>query len=213
MRKEVKNMKKSIVTFAILGVLFGLPLNIVHAQTIQTPNIYNHHADRRADYGPVLLPLSQITGSSQSSLIVMVNGNTYTVNTTANTIFFRRYFGRSMISQFSIGDNVYIRGKWLDFEKTTINADFVRDVSIQEKNDTFIGTLTTMTSNGFVFQSKDLGSLTIVLSSSTKLLDRNGMVITISSMQNGDSLTLDGLYDRTSKIVTATTIKDYSLPR
>ncbi len=148
-----------------------------------------------------------------SSMTVMKNGKTYTVNTSANTVIRRRFTALSSLSQISVGDLVDVWGNWVDVAHTVINASRIRDASIQERRDTFSGTVVSVSSSGFVLASISRGNQTVTVDSSTTLVDRNGQTIALSSIAVGDSIRLDGLWDRTLSTIKATWVKDTSLPR
>lgn len=208
-------MKKSLVTITVLSLVAAIvmPFSVANAQssatTVQSQNLIH----RRKHFGPVILANAIITMINGTSMTVTDNGATYTVLTDTNTVFVRRFFGRSNIGQFSVGDHIYVRGMWSDSAKTIADADYIRDISIQERHDTFSGTVTSLSSNGFDMQSRERGSIPVSVSSNSKLLDKNGNTISLSQISVNDSVTVDGMWDRILNTATATWIKDYSLPR
>lgn len=136
---------------------------------------------------------------------------TYTVNA-GSAIVVRRFWGQSSLSQVSVGDRIRVIGTWTDSTKTTINAFLVRDMSIQEKADTFGGTATALGNNSFTFQSNKRGSWTVNVSDSTKITGRKNASIQFSNIQMNDKLRIDGMLDSANKVITATTIRDLSYP-
>src|SRR3989338_8458088 len=83
----------------------------------------------------------QVTVLAGPTLTVTKDSKTYTVNTFTNTRFRRHFWGKSSISEISVGDNVNVWGKWADDSETSINAVMVRDTSIQKRNGVFVGTV------------------------------------------------------------------------
>ncbi len=137
--------------------------------------------------------------------------NTYTVNA-GSAIVVRRFWGQSSLSQVSVGDRIRVIGTWTDSTKTTINAFLVRDMSIQERADTFGGTVTALGNNSFTFQSNKRGSWTVNVTDSTKITGRKDASMQFSNIQVNDKLRIDGMLDRTNKVITASTIRDMSYP-
>jgi hypothetical protein len=133
----------------------------------------------------------------------------YTVNA-ASAIIVRRFWGQSSLSQISVGDRIRVIGTWEDNAKTTINAFLIRDMSIQEKNDTFGGIVTTLGNNSFTFQSLHRGSWTVNITGSTVLSGRKNVSMQFANIQVHDKLRIDGMIDRANKIITASTILDMS---
>lgn len=152
---------------------------------------------------------STITGTQTNKKTNTIK--TYTVNA-GSAIVVRRFWGQSSLSQVSVGDRIRVIGTWTDSTKTTINAFLVRDMSIQEKADTFGGTVTVLGNNSFTFQSNKRGSWTVNITDSTKITGRKGTAMQFSNIQVNDKLRIDGMFDRTGKVITATAIRDMSYP-
>lgn len=209
-------MKKTLTT-AVAAVVFASSLLPATAFAWTFPSHPFQGPITRRDlnprFGPVLLTHSTINSISGSTLSVSLNNISYTVNTTNTTAFFRRFFAPSFLAQFSVGDIVNVRGAWTDPSHTAINADFIRDTSIQERHDSFVGTVTGLNNSGFTLRSFSRGTLTVIVPSTARLVDRNGSTIFFSSIAVNDSVNLDGLWDRTHTSITATFVRDNSLPR
>jgi len=137
--------------------------------------------------------------------------NTYTINA-GSAIVVRRYWGQSSLSQVSVGDRIRVIGTWTDSAKTTINAFLIRDMSTQERSDTFGGTVSALGNNSFTFQSLHRGSWTVNVSGSTKITGKKGVSMQFSNISVNDKLRIDGMLDRTNKVITATAIRDISYP-
>ncbi len=155
---------------------------------------------------------AKVTAVSAPSLTVSYRNHSYTITTDNSTKIVRRFGAQSSLNQVSVGDHINVAGTWTDTSKTTVLAKLIRDGSIQEKNDTFVGTVSSLTSNGFVLQTMNRGQQTVSTTSTTKIVDRKGMTLALSSIVVNDKVKVDGLWDRTLKTVTATTIRDNSQP-
>lgn len=154
-----------------------------------------------------------VTVISGSTLTVTKEGITYTVSTDANTIFRRRFGGKSQLSEITVNDTVNILGKWQNEEKTQILATHIRDLSIQKRHATFFGIVKTKTDTTLVLTTVTRGEQTITITTSTKLVNRKMEEIKMADIQIGHRVRVKGIWDLTSKSVTETTqIKDFSIP-
>ncbi len=155
---------------------------------------------------------ANVTVINGTSLIVSLKSHTYTIATDNNTKVIRRFGAASSLGQISVGDLINVSGTWTDATKNTVNAKLIRDGSIQERHDTFSGSVISVTGTGFLLQSAKRGQQTVIAGSNTKIIDRKGHTLSISSIVANDKVRVDGLWDRTSKTITATTIRDISQP-
>jgi|ERR1035437_3289739 hypothetical protein len=194
----MKNIFKTVAVFAILVVSLALVNAQAFAKTI--------------GMGPgAHLTGASVTAVSGSTLSVSKGSKSYTVDTTSSTKIIRRFSAVSLLSQISVGDHINIAGTWTDTAKTVINATLIRDGSVQEKNDSFSGSVLSLTSNGFVLQSMKRGQETVVIAPTTKLVGSKKQTITQTSIVVGNKISVDGLWDNTLKTITATTIRDLSI--
>lgn len=155
----------------------------------------------------------KITINNTSSLSVALNkGQNITVNIdSATTKLLRRFGGKADISELQSGDTVRIIGTWTDASHTAVNARIVQDMSIQKKNGTFAGIVQSLTSGGFVLESKARGEQTVTISSGTILRSRKGTTITQDQIVVGNRVTLTGLWDRNAHTITEVSrIRDLS---
>lgn len=146
-----------------------------------------------------------------SSFTVTSNGQTYTVNIDGKTKFRRHFWGKSALSEISVGDKVNILGKFTDSAKTTILARMVRDTSIQKRKGTFFGTVTATGTTLTISTTK--GTESVLFDGSTKLVNRKEQVITSSQINVGDKVRVKGVWDKTLNTITEVTqIKDFTQP-
>lgn len=154
-----------------------------------------------------------VTAINGSSLSVTKDGKTFTINTSTNTQFRRRFWGKSSLTEISINDRVNVIGKWADDLKTTINATLVRDLSIAKRNGTFFGKVTSIGSGTLTIQTLNKGSLTVTIDAGTKLVNRKEQAISASDIKVGDRIRVKGLWDNKNNTITQVKqIKDFSLP-
>jgi hypothetical protein len=133
----------------------------------------------------------------------------YTINA-GSAIVVRKFWGQSSLSQVSIGDRIRVIGTWTDSSKTAINAFLVRDMSIQDRSDRFGGTVSSLGNNSFTFQSKHRGSWTVTVTSQTKITGKKKVSMQFSNINVNDKLRVAGTFDRTGRVITATSIRDMS---
>lgn len=160
---------------------------------------------------PSSIQRATIVSKGTNSIVVSVSsGENVTISVDDNTALRRRYWGKSVLDEFQIGDIVSIFGKWTDEEKTTASARFIRDWSIQKRNGVFFGTVTSVTEKGWVIETKR-GNLTVTAGG--QITNRRGDVIGKSDVINGHRIRVKGLWDRKLNTITEVSgVKDYSLP-
>jgi len=155
--------------------------------------------------------ISAITGTTLT--VKAKDGKTYTVLTDDKTQFRRRFWGKGSLSEMSVGDMVNVIGKWTDDTHTVIQARLVRDLSIKKRNGVFFGTVQSVSSSGFVIQTRKRGTLTMTTSASTKFVNRKEETITKADVIVGHRIRVKGLWDsKLNTLTEVTQVKDFSLP-
>lgn len=154
----------------------------------------------------------KITSLTSSTVTVDNAGVSVTVNVSDKTQLRRRFWGKSVLSEMSVGDNIDVIGKWTDDTKTAINAVLIRDESIQKRFGVFFGTVKSLTSGGFVMTTIHRDDETVTFGSA-KVVNRKGETISSTDVKVGDKVRARGLWDSNLKTVTEVTeVKDFSLP-
>lgn len=150
---------------------------------------------------------------SGTTLSVTKDGKTYAVDTDSSTKFIRHFWGKSSISDISVGDNLNVWGTWTDASDTTIKARLIRDLSIMKRFGTFFGSITSVASDHFTIQTLQRGSQDVYFTNSTKFVNRKEETIVSGDIKSGDRIRVKGLWDKNlNKITDVTQIKDFSLP-
>jgi len=156
---------------------------------------------------------AKITAINGSTLIVNMDGKDYNVLTDDKTKFRRRFWGKSELSEFSVNDLVNVIGRWNNEERTEIKAVLIRNLSIQKRWGVFIGTVKSVSENGFVLTSLKRGDETVVVDSSTKLVNRKMETISLADILVGHRVRVKGMWDSANKTITEVVqVKDFSLP-
>lgn len=156
---------------------------------------------------------AEITAINGSTLTVTKEGKTYTINTSSKTKIQRHFWGKSDLSEFSVGNKVNVWGKWTDDSKTTLDANMLRNLSIMKRHGVFFGTVSSITGGSFVIKSLNRGDQTVLYGANTKFEDRRGTKISASDLKVGHKIRVKGLWDKSNKKITEVEqVKDFSLP-
>lgn len=126
---------------------------------------------------PALVAATKLDGS-----ISTIETNNFTVNGTAvnlvsNTVLLRKYGAKTTLIEFSVGDQVQVLGKWTDGNKTAINARVVRNLSIQKRHGTFLGTVISTASANFIFKPVGRPQMTVTLKNKTNVVVNQKLLI------------------------------------
>lgn len=155
----------------------------------------------------------EVTGKTDSSLTVSSEGKSYTVNVGSNTMIQRHFWGKSSLAEISVGNKVNVWGVFTDDAKTTIDARMIRDLSIMKRLGVFMGKVTSKTDNSLVLNAVARGNQTVTLTDSIKVLNRKGEIILRTDIQEGHTIRVRGMWDKSNNTITEVTeIKDFSLP-
>ena len=160
----------------------------------------------------IVLHNVKITAKDSMALTIDNNGTSVKVNINDKTQLRRKFWGKSDLSEFSVGNYINIIGKWTDDTKTIIDAKLIRNLSIQKRYGVFFGEVKSISESGFVMTSIHREDLTVT-TGTAKLINRKQETITKSDIMVGHRVRIKGLWDVTNKTVTEVgEIKDFDLP-
>ncbi len=163
--------------------------------------------------GRIAVNSGELTKIDGSTLTVVKDDKTYTVFTDDQTQLRRKFWGKSSLSEFSVGDKLNIVGTWKDEAKTQIQARFIKNISIQKRYGVFIGTVSNKTDTGFTFTTVARGVQQVTVTNSVEYTNRKGETINYSDIVNGHRIKVRGLWDSTNSTITEVTkVKDFDLP-
>lgn len=151
-----------------------------------------------------------IIGSNNFSL----NGEdgTFQINITDKTKILRKFGGKSSLSEYSVGDEVVVFGKFTDDTKLIIDTKTVKNNSIQKRPGAFFGKVTVKNSDNFVMETLERGTQTVYFGT-TSIVNRKEITISYSDIKVGERVRVKGVWDKTlSKINEVTQVKDFSQP-
>ncbi|MEK7109830.1 MAG: hypothetical protein AAB876_01265 [Patescibacteria group bacterium] len=151
-----------------------------------------------------------IIGSNNFSL--SGENGTFQINITDKTQILGKFGGKSSLSEYSIGDEVIVFGKFTDDTKLIIDAKTVKNNSIQKRFGAFFGKVTVKNTDNFIIETLERGTQTVYFGTA-KIVDRKEITITLSDIKIGDRVRVKGVWDKTlSKISDVSQIKDFSIP-
>ncbi len=157
--------------------------------------------------------VARFTGSLASVGTNSLTINGVTVNISTTTVLLRRFGAKATLAEMSPGDQVMVTGLYTDANKTAVSAKVVRDLSIQKRRGTFVGTVQTLTTTGFTLQTLNRGIQTVTVAATTKYFDRQEKAITLANVLVGHRISVFGLWDNKLNTVSEVVrVKDYSLP-
>ncbi|MCS6956457.1 MAG: hypothetical protein NZM02_01235 [Patescibacteria group bacterium] len=137
----------------------------------------------------------------------------YQVNISEGTQLRRRFWGKSTLKEFAVGNEVLIIGKFINEEKNTIEAVLIRNLSIQRRWGIFFGEVTTVSQNYLIIKTAKKGELKVYVSEKTNLKNRKEEIIKWEDIKIKDKVRIKGVWDKDLKEIRETEeIKDFSLP-
>jgi hypothetical protein len=140
------------------------------------------------------------------------DGKTYQVNISATTKLIRGFGGKSSLSEFAVGNKIMVFGKFTDTTQTTIDANTIRNLSIQKRWGAFFGKVTAVNSDNFVMQTVERGIQTVYFGTA-KFVNRKEVSIVYGDVKVNDRVRVKGVWDKTlNKINEVNQVKDFSLP-
>lgn len=199
-----------LLLFSVAAPVFGLEMS---DKAGSRPGLLRDFVDKRGRAAIGSGTLKSKSGNTvPATLVVSKGGKDFTVNVDANTQLRRRFWGKATLDEFQVGDTLNVIGLWADDAHTTINAKLIRDASIQKRFGVFLGTVATLTADGWTMTTKR-GTETVTVSATTKFTNRKEQPITKADVVIGHKVRVRGLWDSKANTITeVTNVKDYSLP-
>jgi hypothetical protein len=166
------------------------------------------------DDGKVLVRGARVTAISASGLTANVSWGSstiaWTVNTNSSTELIRRFGAMSSISEVQVGDYVSFQGP-LDttVAAPTVTAKALKDWSIQRKNASFGGTITSInsTNKSFVLATPERGNITVNTVASTTIT-QGSTTVPFTSLTVGKAVKeVKGLLNNLTMVLVADMIK------
>ena len=144
---------------------------------------------------------TKINGTVSAIGATSITVGSTVVNVSTTTKLLRKYGALAKLSEFTVGDQVMIRG------------NVIRALSIQKRRGVFVGNITALTDTGFVLAPEKRPAQTVNVNLLTKYVERGEKAISLSALKVGDKVMVKGLWDTKLNTITETTfVRDYSLP-
>lgn len=156
----------------------------------------------------------KITAMGDNQLTIKdKEGQSLKVIITDKTQLRRRFWGKSNLNEFKIGDEVNVIGRHVNEDKTEIEAKLIRNLSIQKRWGVFFGQVVNVSDNSLVIETTKKDRLTIYVDQNTKLINRKEEKINFSDIKIGNRIRVKGVWDKNLKEVRLVDeIKNFSLP-
>lgn len=137
-----------------------------------------------------------------TSIKIKKNDTIYQVNLTEKTNFVRKFGGKSKLSEFTVGDTVQVVGK--EIEEKVIEAQLIRDISIQKRWASFEGKVISINASekSFVLKPNVRKEQTVFVTDNTKIT-KNGVKITFTDIAVNDKVNVSGIWNTKNNTLTA----------
>ncbi len=166
------------------------------------------------DDGKVLVRGAEVTGVSGNVISAHTKWGSvnmdWAVNADTGSKFVRKFGGVSSISEVAIGDFISFHGSLVSTTSSplTVNADVVKDWSIQKKEANWNGTVKSVDTGAmsFVLDPEDGADVTVLVTSSTSIKKGEDAGV-FADITVGAKVSARGVWDTVSGKLTATKIK------
>lgn len=154
-----------------------------------------------------------ITAIGEKSLTVKDKSDqVYTVSITDKTQLRRHFWGKAEWTDFSVGNEVTVIGRFTNEEKTTIEAILIKNDSVQRRWGVFFGEVVEKNTDNFVIETVNRGKIKVSITKAS-FVDRSGQTINFYQLVVGHRVRVKGVWDKTlSEIIETDEVKDFSLP-
>lgn len=154
----------------------------------------------------------KITAIGTNNFSMTGEDGTFQINITDKTQLLRKFGGKSFLSEYSVGNEVIVFGKFTDDTKLIIDAKVVKNNSIQKRWGAFFGKVTAVNNDNFVMTTIERGTQTVYFGTA-KFINRKEASISYGDIKIGDRVRVKGVWDKTlNKINEVNQVKDFSLP-
>jgi hypothetical protein len=169
-----------------------------------------------SDNGKVLVRGAKVTainGTTINADTLFGDSNiSWVVDASATPKVIRRYGGNSSVSEIAIGDFISFNGTLNATGAWNVKATNLKDWSIQVKNSSFSGTISSISGASFVLATENGKSVTVNTDANTKIM-KGDATVAFSTLVVGDKISkTEGLYNNNTTVLQAKTVKLYVNP-
>ncbi len=158
------------------------------------------HSDQAAVHKVVTGTMASASGTTIT--LTGSNGTSYSVDA-SGAKFLRKYGSTMAITDIQTGDTLNVQGA---VSGTNITATSIRDMSQQQKNASFSGSVSSVNGGSFVLASKNRGAQTVNTDSSTTFKELGQTSVSMSNITTGENVDVSGVWDSTASTVAASVV-------
>jgi len=138
----------------------------------------------------------------------------YQVNIDQKTQLRRHFWGKSSLSEFLVGHEVYVIGRYIDEKQSTIQAILIRNQSIQKRWGVFFGYVLSNEGNILVIKTVKYDEIKVYVDKNTRLINIREELISLDKIKIGHRVRVKGVWDKNLNEIRKTEeIKDFYLPK
>ncbi|HRH31519.1 MAG TPA: DUF5666 domain-containing protein [Candidatus Paceibacterota bacterium] len=163
------------------------------------------------DSGKVLVRGAKVASVSGSTITATTTWGSvamnWTVTTDSNTKLLRRYGGSSAMTEIAVGDFISFQGNLVTGTASpmTVLAKTIKDWSVQKKNATFEGTVSSISGTTFVLATKKDGNITVSTVAGTQYM-KNGSTGAFADIAVNGKVAVTGLYNNLTHTLEASKV-------
>ena len=131
----------------------------------------------------------------------------WTITSDANTKLIRRYGGASAMNEITVGDYISFQGSLVTGTASpmTVLAKTIKNWSVQKKNATFEGTVSSVSGSTFVMSTKKDGNITVTTTGTTQFM-KNSATATLADVTVNSKVVTTGLYNNLTHTLDASKV-------
>ncbi len=163
------------------------------------------------DSGKVLVRGAKVASVSDSTITATTMWGSavmnWTITSDANTKLIRRYGGASAMNEITVGDYISFQGSLVTGTASpmTVLAKTIKNWSVQKKNATFEGTVSSVSGSTFVMSTKKDGNITVTTTGTTQFM-KNSATATLADVTVNSKVVTTGLYNNLTHTLDASKV-------
>lgn len=216
----MKNLFRTLIGFTMAALLIAAPVYAKNDDNENKRGAQNNGTTlevRINEDGKVLVRGAKVTAVSANiiSATTVFGASTiaWSIDATDTQKIIRRYGGNSSVSEIQIGDYISFTGQLTGATSPnfTVKATSIKDWSIQVKNSSFSGTISSISGSSFVLATEGR-TITVNTDSNTKIM-KGDAIVAFSTLVVGDKINkTEGLYNSNTNTLLAKSVRVYIDP-
>ncbi len=135
-----------------------------------------------------------LVSASATSLTVSSWGGNWVINLATDAKLVASSGIKALSADFNVGDAIKAQGKANSTSAWAIDARNVQDITLQMRNESFMGTVSAVSGNTFTLTTKKKGTLQVTANADAKFMLK-GKTATVADLSNGATVTVSGVYN------------------